>query len=83
MGSRQEIRGFPGIPLWFVSSLQGTPGMYLSSQMHAVYAPEVVKTTGGSISLGLPRQQDPAKPGEQERFKSINTFLSSHQAPLK
>ncbi len=57
--------------------------MYLSSQMHAVYLPEVVKTTGGSISLGLPRQQDPAKPGEQERFKSINKLLSSHQALLK
>uniref|UniRef100_A0A671RQ36 Nuclear receptor corepressor 1-like n=1 Tax=Sinocyclocheilus anshuiensis TaxID=1608454 RepID=A0A671RQ36_9TELE len=41
---------------------QGTPGTYLPSQMHAVYVPEVVKTTGGSISLGLPRQQDPAKP---------------------
>uniref|UniRef100_A0A671RQ42 Nuclear receptor corepressor 1-like n=1 Tax=Sinocyclocheilus anshuiensis TaxID=1608454 RepID=A0A671RQ42_9TELE len=38
---------------------QGTPGTYLPSQMHAVYVPEVVKTTGGSISLGLPRQQDP------------------------
>uniref|UniRef100_A0A673LQL5 Nuclear receptor corepressor 1-like n=1 Tax=Sinocyclocheilus rhinocerous TaxID=307959 RepID=A0A673LQL5_9TELE len=41
---------------------QGTPGTYLPSQTHAVYVPEVVKTTGGSISLGLPRQQDPAKP---------------------
>lgn len=73
MGSRQGIRGFPGIPLWFVSSLQGTPGTYLPSQTHAVYVPEVV--TGGSISLGLPRQQDPAKPGEQERFKSINKCI--------
>ncbi|XP_051530915.1 nuclear receptor corepressor 1-like isoform X5 [Myxocyprinus asiaticus] len=41
---------------------QGTPGTYLPSQTHAVYIPDVVKTTGGSISLGLPRQQDPAKP---------------------
>ncbi|TRY94467.1 hypothetical protein DNTS_011385, partial [Danionella cerebrum] len=41
---------------------QGTPGTYLPSQTHAVYVPEVVKTTGGSISLGLPRHQDPAKP---------------------
>ncbi|XP_056602193.1 nuclear receptor corepressor 1 isoform X3 [Triplophysa dalaica] len=41
---------------------QGTPGTYLPSQMHAVYVPEVVKTAGGSISLGLPRQHDPSKP---------------------
>uniref|UniRef100_A0A8C1YMY8 Nuclear receptor corepressor 1 n=1 Tax=Cyprinus carpio TaxID=7962 RepID=A0A8C1YMY8_CYPCA len=65
MGSRQGIGAF----LVFHSdscllscSLQGTPGTYLPSQTHAVYVPEVVKTTGGSISLGLPRQQDPAKP---------------------
>lgn len=57
--------------------LQGTPGTYLPPQSHAVYIPEVVKTTGGSISLGLPRQQDPAKPGERERFKSINKQSSS------
>nr|XP_055055975.1 nuclear receptor corepressor 1 isoform X2 [Misgurnus anguillicaudatus] len=41
---------------------QGTPGTYLPSQTHAVYVPDVVKTAGGSISLGIPRQQDPAKP---------------------
>ncbi|XP_039506110.1 nuclear receptor corepressor 1 isoform X5 [Pimephales promelas] len=45
---------------------QGTPGTYLPSQTHAVYVPEVVKTTAGSISLGLPRQQDAAKPGERQ-----------------
>uniref|UniRef100_A0A8C2X2R1 Nuclear receptor corepressor 1 n=1 Tax=Cyclopterus lumpus TaxID=8103 RepID=A0A8C2X2R1_CYCLU len=41
---------------------QGTPGTYLPS--HAVYGPEGSKSTVGSISLGLPRQQDPNnKPG--------------------
>uniref|UniRef100_A0A7N8YI80 Nuclear receptor corepressor 1 n=1 Tax=Mastacembelus armatus TaxID=205130 RepID=A0A7N8YI80_9TELE len=39
---------------------QGTPGTYLPS--HAVYGPEGTKSTVGSISLGLPRQQDPNKP---------------------
>ncbi|KAK1882571.1 hypothetical protein KUDE01_023352, partial [Dissostichus eleginoides] len=40
---------------------QGTPGTYLPS--HAVYGPEGTKSAVGSISLGLPRQQDPNKPG--------------------
>uniref|UniRef100_A0A673BA37 Nuclear receptor corepressor 1 n=1 Tax=Sphaeramia orbicularis TaxID=375764 RepID=A0A673BA37_9TELE len=40
---------------------QGTPGTYLPS--HAVYGPEGTKSSAGSISLGLPRQQDPNKPG--------------------
>ncbi|XP_034745965.1 nuclear receptor corepressor 1 isoform X1 [Etheostoma cragini] len=40
---------------------QGTPGTYLPS--HAVYGPEGTKSNVGSISLGLPRQQDPNKPG--------------------
>uniref|UniRef100_A0A3P8TF68 Nuclear receptor corepressor 1 n=1 Tax=Amphiprion percula TaxID=161767 RepID=A0A3P8TF68_AMPPE len=40
---------------------QGTPGTYLPS--HAVYGPEGTKSAAGSISLGLPRQQDPNKPG--------------------
>uniref|UniRef100_A0A3B4Z3Y5 Nuclear receptor corepressor 1 n=1 Tax=Stegastes partitus TaxID=144197 RepID=A0A3B4Z3Y5_9TELE len=39
---------------------QGTPGTYLPS--HAVYGPEGTKSAVGSISLGLPRQQDPNKP---------------------
>lgn len=30
-----------------------------------MYGPEGVKSTGGSISLGLPRQQDLAKPGKE------------------
>uniref|UniRef100_A0A3B4YPA7 Nuclear receptor corepressor 1 n=1 Tax=Seriola lalandi dorsalis TaxID=1841481 RepID=A0A3B4YPA7_SERLL len=41
---------------------QGTPGTYLPP--HAVYGPEGTKSTVGSISLGLPRQQDPSKPGK-------------------
>ncbi|XP_076851752.1 nuclear receptor corepressor 1-like isoform X5 [Brachyhypopomus gauderio] len=48
------------------SILQGTPGTYLPSHTHTVYGPEAAKTAGGSISLGLPRQQDPAKPGERD-----------------
>ncbi|XP_029030546.1 nuclear receptor corepressor 1 isoform X10 [Betta splendens] len=40
---------------------QGTPGTYLPS--HVVYGPEGAKNAVGSISLGLPRQQDPNKPG--------------------
>ncbi|KAK2816277.1 hypothetical protein Q7C36_022548 [Tachysurus vachellii] len=44
------------------SILQGTPGTYLPSNTHAMYGPEGAKSAGGSISLGLPRQQDLAKP---------------------
>ncbi|XP_038153535.1 nuclear receptor corepressor 1 isoform X2 [Cyprinodon tularosa] len=40
---------------------QGTPGTYLPS--HAIYGPEGTKSSVGSISLGLPRQMDPNKPG--------------------
>ncbi|XP_072230682.1 nuclear receptor corepressor 1 isoform X4 [Leuresthes tenuis] len=40
---------------------QGTPGTYLPS--NAVYGPEGTKSSVGSISLGLPRQLDPNKPG--------------------
>uniref|UniRef100_A0A672GDD6 Nuclear receptor corepressor 1 n=1 Tax=Salarias fasciatus TaxID=181472 RepID=A0A672GDD6_SALFA len=40
---------------------QGTPGTYLPS--HPVYGPEGTKSSVGSISLGLPRQQDLNKPG--------------------
>uniref|UniRef100_A0AAX7V0T3 Nuclear receptor corepressor 1 n=1 Tax=Astatotilapia calliptera TaxID=8154 RepID=A0AAX7V0T3_ASTCA len=40
---------------------QGTPGTYLPS--HAIYGPEGTKSSVGSISLGLPRQQDLNKPG--------------------
>ncbi|XP_067350893.1 nuclear receptor corepressor 1 isoform X2 [Channa argus] len=40
---------------------QGTPGTYLPS--HVVFGSEGTKSTVGSISLGLPRQQDPNKPG--------------------
>ncbi|KAG7268978.1 hypothetical protein CRUP_004249, partial [Coryphaenoides rupestris] len=40
---------------------QGTPGTYLPS--HAIYGLEGSKSSVGSISLGLPRQQDHNKPG--------------------
>uniref|UniRef100_A0A3Q3W1Z9 Uncharacterized protein n=1 Tax=Mola mola TaxID=94237 RepID=A0A3Q3W1Z9_MOLML len=42
---------------------QGTPGTYLPS--HVIYGPEGTKSAVGSISLGLPRQQDPNKPGRR------------------
>ncbi|XP_043759885.1 nuclear receptor corepressor 1 isoform X16 [Cervus elaphus] len=52
---------------------QGTPGTYLPSPNQASYAPEAAKPSAGSISLGLPRQQDAAKPAtvpyiKQEEF---------------
>ncbi|XP_026106456.1 nuclear receptor corepressor 1 isoform X3 [Carassius auratus] len=59
---------------------QGTPGTYLPSQMQAVYVPEVVKTTGGSISLGLPRQQDPAKPVSYIKQEECSPRGQSSQA---
>ncbi|KAB1265059.1 Nuclear receptor corepressor 1 [Camelus dromedarius] len=52
---------------------QGTPGAYLPSPNQASYAPEAAKPSAGSISLGLPRQQEAAKPApvpyiKQEEF---------------
>ncbi|XP_061032715.1 nuclear receptor corepressor 1 isoform X13 [Eubalaena glacialis] len=52
---------------------QGTPGTYLPSPNQASYAPEAAKPSAGSISLGLPRQQEVAKPAtvpyiKQEEF---------------
>ncbi|XP_032472063.1 nuclear receptor corepressor 1 isoform X2 [Phocoena sinus] len=52
---------------------QGTPGTYLPSPNQASYAPEAAKPSAGSISLGLPRQQEAAKPAtvpyiKQEEF---------------
>uniref|UniRef100_A0A8C8SDY3 Nuclear receptor corepressor 1 n=1 Tax=Pelusios castaneus TaxID=367368 RepID=A0A8C8SDY3_9SAUR len=50
---------------------QGTPGTYLTSHSQASYSQEPAKPSVGSISLGLPRQQESAKPGrktEQEEF---------------
>uniref|UniRef100_A0A3Q3LPZ0 Nuclear receptor corepressor 1 n=1 Tax=Mastacembelus armatus TaxID=205130 RepID=A0A3Q3LPZ0_9TELE len=52
---------------------QGTPGTYLPS--HAVYGPEGTKSTVGSISLGLPRQQDPNKPGRTKHGHITALFL--------
>uniref|UniRef100_A0A8C0DIR5 Nuclear receptor corepressor 1 n=1 Tax=Balaenoptera musculus TaxID=9771 RepID=A0A8C0DIR5_BALMU len=52
---------------------QGTPGTYLPSPNQASYAPEAAKPSAGSISLGLPRPQEAAKPAavpyiKQEEF---------------
>uniref|UniRef100_A0AAQ5ZGZ4 N-CoR GPS2-interacting domain-containing protein n=1 Tax=Amphiprion ocellaris TaxID=80972 RepID=A0AAQ5ZGZ4_AMPOC len=59
---------------------QGTPGTYLPS--HAVYGPEGTKSAAGSISLGLPRQQDPnnqtycdSSKNEREQAKLSFSFL--------
>ncbi|XP_069337976.1 nuclear receptor corepressor 1 isoform X2 [Eulemur rufifrons] len=40
---------------------QGTPGTYLTSHNQASYPQETAKPSVGSISLGLPRQQESAK----------------------
>uniref|UniRef100_A0A8C3PW67 Nuclear receptor corepressor 1 n=1 Tax=Chrysolophus pictus TaxID=9089 RepID=A0A8C3PW67_CHRPC len=40
---------------------QGTPGTYLTSHTQASYTQETAKPSVGSISLGLPRQQESAK----------------------
>uniref|UniRef100_A0A5F9DL28 Nuclear receptor corepressor 1 n=1 Tax=Oryctolagus cuniculus TaxID=9986 RepID=A0A5F9DL28_RABIT len=40
---------------------QGTPGTYLTSHNQASYAQEAAKPSVGSISLGLPRQQESSK----------------------
>ncbi|XP_054993969.1 nuclear receptor corepressor 1 isoform X7 [Sorex araneus] len=52
---------------------QGTPGTYLTSHNQASYSQETAKPSVGSISLGLPRQQEAAKPAtvpyiKQEEF---------------
>uniref|UniRef100_A0A7M4F7Y4 Nuclear receptor corepressor 1 n=1 Tax=Crocodylus porosus TaxID=8502 RepID=A0A7M4F7Y4_CROPO len=52
---------------------QGTPGTYLTSHSQASYGQEPAKPSVGSISLGLPRQQESAKPAaipyiKQEEF---------------
>ncbi|XP_032697255.1 nuclear receptor corepressor 1 isoform X14 [Lontra canadensis] len=40
---------------------QGTPGTYLTSHNQTSYTPEAAKPSVGSISLGLPRQQESVK----------------------
>ncbi|KAK2492591.1 hypothetical protein MC885_004439, partial [Smutsia gigantea] len=40
---------------------QGTPGTYLTSHNQAPYTQETAKPSVGSISLGLPRQQESAR----------------------
>ncbi|XP_078080657.1 nuclear receptor corepressor 1 isoform X5 [Mustelus asterias] len=51
------------------SRLQVTSGAYLPSHSQVAYSQEAVKNTVGSISLGLPRQQEPVKPGPLQFIK--------------
>ncbi|XP_067866952.1 nuclear receptor corepressor 1 isoform X5 [Heterodontus francisci] len=51
------------------SRLQVTSGTYLPSHSQVAYSQEAVKNTVGSISLGLPRQQEPVKPGPLQLIK--------------
>ncbi|XP_062816789.1 nuclear receptor corepressor 1 isoform X2 [Anolis carolinensis] len=48
---------------------QGTPGTYLTSHSQASYGQEPSKPSVGSISLGLPRQQDSAKSASMPYIK--------------
>lgn len=58
---------------------QGTPGTYLTSHSQASYAQETAKPSVGSISLGLPRQQESAKSGEERKADMFYThYLMTH-----
>lgn len=46
---------------------QGTPGTYLTSHSQASYTQETAKPSVGSISLGLPRQQESVKAGKKRK----------------
>uniref|UniRef100_A0A8B9I8U0 Nuclear receptor corepressor 1 n=1 Tax=Anser brachyrhynchus TaxID=132585 RepID=A0A8B9I8U0_9AVES len=48
---------------------QGTPGTYLTSHSQASYTQETAKPSVGSISLGLPRQQESAKAASMPYIK--------------
>uniref|UniRef100_A0A670KLR8 Nuclear receptor corepressor 1 n=1 Tax=Podarcis muralis TaxID=64176 RepID=A0A670KLR8_PODMU len=48
---------------------QGTPGTYLTSHSQTSYSQEPPKPSVGSISLGLPRQQESAKPASMPYIK--------------
>lgn len=61
-------------------SVQGTPGTYLPS--HAVYGPEGTKSSVGSISLGLPRQLDPHKPGRITDVRFVVLVFSQSNCKL-
>lgn len=63
--------------------MQGTPGTYLPSHTHVMYGSEGAKSAGGSISLGLPRQQDLAKPGEGNREGGGRREWQSKQGRVK
>lgn len=53
---------------------QGTPGTYLTSHSQASYTQETAKPSVGSISLGLPRQQESVKAGKK-RKADVHFFL--------
>ncbi|XP_059511460.1 nuclear receptor corepressor 1 isoform X4 [Stegostoma tigrinum] len=48
---------------------QVSSGTYLAPHNQVAYSQEAVKNTVGSISLGLPRQQEPVKPGPLQFIK--------------
>ncbi|XP_069767340.1 nuclear receptor corepressor 1 isoform X4 [Narcine bancroftii] len=64
------------------SRLQVTPGVYLPPHSQVSYNQEAVKNAVGSISLGLPRQQEPVKAGllqfvEQEELSPRSNTTQS------
>ncbi|KAJ8266327.1 hypothetical protein GJAV_G00129140 [Gymnothorax javanicus] len=59
---------------------QGTPGTYLPSQSQTAYSQEGVKSSVGSISMGLPRQQDPLKPLSYIKQEECSLRSQSAQA---
>ncbi|XP_072909151.1 nuclear receptor corepressor 1 isoform X3 [Hemitrygon akajei] len=60
------------------SWLQVTPGVYLPPHSQVSYSQEAVKNAVGSISLGLPRQQEPVKPGPLQFIKQEELSPRSH-----
>ncbi|XP_051891481.1 nuclear receptor corepressor 1 isoform X10 [Pristis pectinata] len=60
------------------SRLQVTPGVYLPPHSQVSYSQEAVKNAVGSISLGLPRQQEPVKPGPLQFIKQEELSPRSH-----
>ncbi|XP_037664007.1 nuclear receptor corepressor 1 isoform X3 [Choloepus didactylus] len=59
---------------------QGTPGTYLTSHSQASYPPEPAKPSVGSISLGLPRQQEATKPATVPYIKQEESSPRGHSS---
>lgn len=58
---------------------QGTPGTYLTSHSQASYTQDTAKPSVGSISLGLPRQQESAKSGKTRKVTAFYIdYLMTH-----